>query len=189
MALLPAVAGFMHALFRYDAAAQSAAARQFGDRRLLQQAVRAGGGLQGVDVTVQPLHEPAALQGTVMIVFRDVAAPESGGRRRGASAMEASHAAEVQQCRAEIQSLRAENRASREDLQSAIINLRDSDIGRPLSDLTTSLQYPALTDDAHETLRTLVFSEKQIQSSDRRWFSARIMPYRRLDNVIDGAVS
>jgi len=71
---------------------------------------------------------------------------------------------------------------------SKIINLRDSDIGRPLSDLTTSLKYPALQDDAHETLRTLVFSEKQILTSDGRWFSVRIMPYRRLDNVIDGAV-
>ena len=69
-----------------------------------------------------------------------------------------------------------------------IISLRESDIGRPLSDLTTSLQYPALQDDAHETLRTLIFSEKQILTSDGRWFSVRIMPYRRLDNVIDGAV-
>ncbi len=227
-------------------------------------------GAQGVDVTVQPLHEPAALQGTVMIVFHDVAAPLRGGRRRGATAVEASHAAEVQQFRAEIQTLREENRASREELQSAneelqsineelqsaneelttskeemqsmneelqtvnsemqsklddlalaqsdmksllnsteiamlfldqnlnvrrftdraakIISLRDSDIGRPLSDLTMSLQYPTLNDDAYETLRTLVFSEKQIQASDQRWFSVRIMPYRRLDNVIDGAV-
>ena len=230
----------------------------------------AAGGGQGVDVTVQPLHEPAALQGTAMIVFRDVAATLRGGRRTAASAAQATHAAEMQQCRAEIQSLREENRASREELQSAneelqstneelqsaneelttskeemqsmneelqtvnaemqsklddldlaqsdlknllnsteiamlfldqnlnvrrftdlaakIINLRDSDIGRPLSDLTTSLQYPTLPDDARETLRTLVFSEKQIQTSDQRWFSVRIMPYRRLDNVIDGAV-
>ncbi len=71
---------------------------------------------------------------------------------------------------------------------SKIINLRDSDIGRPLSDLTTILEYPALQADAHETLRTLIFSEKQILASDGRWFSVRIMPYRRLDNVIDGAV-
>ena len=74
------------------------------------------------------------------------------------------------------------------DRAAKIINLRDTDIGRPLSDLTTSLQYPGLADDAQETLRTLVFSEKQIQTSDQRWFSVRIMPYRRLDNVIDGAV-
>jgi PAS domain-containing protein len=71
---------------------------------------------------------------------------------------------------------------------SKIINLRETDIGRPLSDLTTSLQYPALHDDAQNTMRTLVFSEKQIQTTDQRWFSVRIMPYRRLDNVIDGAV-
>lgn len=71
---------------------------------------------------------------------------------------------------------------------SKIISLRDSDIGRPLSDLTTSLQYPTLQDDANETVRTLVISEKQILTSDARWFSVRIMPYRRIDNVIDGAV-
>ena len=228
------------------------------------------GSTQRVDVAVQPLQEPAALQGMVMIVFRDVAAPVSSRRRKGASAVQVTHAAELQQFRDEIQSLREENRASTEELQSAneelqstneelqsaneelstskeemqsmneelqtvnvemqsklddltlaqsdlknllnsteiamlfldqnlnvrrftdraakIISLRDSDIGRPLSDLTTSLQYPTLNDDAHETLRTLVFSEKQIQSADQRWFSVRIMPYRRLDNLIDGAV-
>lgn len=69
-----------------------------------------------------------------------------------------------------------------------IINLRESDIGRPLSDLTTSLQYPSLHDDALQTLRTLVFVEKQVATSDGRWFSTRILPYRRLDNVIDGVV-
>lgn len=69
-----------------------------------------------------------------------------------------------------------------------IINLRESDIGRPLSDLTTSLRYPELHEDAHETLRTLAVSEKQIRTTNGRWFSVRIMPYRRLDNVIDGVV-
>jgi len=71
---------------------------------------------------------------------------------------------------------------------SKIISLRESDVGRPLSDLTTSLQYPTLQDDVSETVRTLVISEKQILTSDARWFSVRIMPYRRIDNVIDGAV-
>ena len=71
---------------------------------------------------------------------------------------------------------------------SKIISLRESDIGRPLSDLSTSLQYPTLQDDASETVRTLVITEKQIFTSDARWFSVRIMPYRRIDNVIDGAV-
>ncbi|MGF2733696.1 chemotaxis protein CheB [Marinobacter sp. DUT-1] len=71
---------------------------------------------------------------------------------------------------------------------TAIISLRESDIGRPLSDLTTSLRYPELQEDARQTLNTLAASEKQIATTDDRWFSVRIMPYRRLDNVIDGVV-
>lgn len=74
------------------------------------------------------------------------------------------------------------------DRAARIINLRESDIGRPLSDLTTSLQYPSLHDDALQTLRTLVFVEKQVTTTEGRWFSTRIMPYRRLDNMIDGVV-
>lgn len=69
-----------------------------------------------------------------------------------------------------------------------IINLRESDVGRPLSDLTTSLDYPELQHDAMQTLRTLQPTDKQVQSSDDRWFFVRIMPYRRLDDVIDGVV-
>ncbi|MCG2580729.1 MAG: PAS domain-containing protein [Marinobacter sp.] len=71
---------------------------------------------------------------------------------------------------------------------STIISLRESDIGRPLSDLTTSLRYPELQEDARQTLSTLAVSEKQITTTDDRWFTVRIMPYRRLDNVIDGVV-
>ncbi len=70
----------------------------------------------------------------------------------------------------------------------SIVNLRDTDIGRPLSDLTTSLDYPDLQADARETLRTLATCEKQIASHDGRWFSVRIMPYRSLDDVIRGVV-
>lgn len=74
------------------------------------------------------------------------------------------------------------------DRASKIVNVRESDVGRPLSDLTTSLQYPALHQDALETLRTMAFSEKQMPTNDGRWFSVRILPYRRLDNMIDGVV-
>lgn len=71
---------------------------------------------------------------------------------------------------------------------AAIISLRESDIGRPLSDLTSSLRYPELQEDARKTLDTLAVSEKQITTNDDRWFSIRIIPYRRLDNMIDGVV-
>ena len=74
------------------------------------------------------------------------------------------------------------------DKITRIIHLRESDVGRPLSDLASTLIYPKMSDDARETLRTLAFSEKQIATTDGNWYSVRIMPYRTLANVIQGAV-
>jgi len=62
------------------------------------------------------------------------------------------------------------------------------DVGRPLSDIVTDLRYPELQEDVCGVLRTLMFSEKQITTGDGRWFKVRIMPYRTLENVIDGVV-
>lgn len=61
-----------------------------------------------------------------------------------------------------------------------------SDIGRPLADIVHKLDYLDLQDDAQNVLRTLAFSEKQITSKDGSWYIVRIMPYRTLENVIDG---
>ncbi len=69
-----------------------------------------------------------------------------------------------------------------------VIHLREGDIGRPLSELASTLVYPELHADVKETLRTLAFSEKQIATSDGHWFTVRIMPYRTLANVIQGVV-
>jgi len=71
---------------------------------------------------------------------------------------------------------------------TSIFHLRDGDIGRPLSDLASKLDYPELHRDVQDTLRTLATSVKQIATSDGRWFSVRIMPYRTLSNMIQGAV-
>ncbi len=69
-----------------------------------------------------------------------------------------------------------------------IFKLISSDVGRPLSDITSDLRYRELQDDAHEVLRTLVCCEKQIPARDGRWFKVRVMPYRTFENVIDGVV-
>jgi two-component system CheB/CheR fusion protein len=69
-----------------------------------------------------------------------------------------------------------------------IFHLRESDVGRPLSDLANTLEYPLLLDDVKETLRSLTPSTKSVSSSDGRWFSVRIMPYRTLANTVNGAV-
>ncbi|MBC7963828.1 MAG: PAS domain-containing protein [Steroidobacteraceae bacterium] len=69
-----------------------------------------------------------------------------------------------------------------------IFKLLPGDVGRPLSDIASDLLYPGMTEEALEVLRTLAFSEKQITASDERWFSVRIMPYRTMEDVIDGVV-
>lgn len=225
-----------------------------------------------VDICVQGIVQPRALQGMAMVVFRERAAePRRRGRRSGADdAMQPGVAEELLRAREEIQALRQEMRASQEELQAAneelqstneelqsaneelttskeeaqsmneelqtingelqsklddlalaqsdmqnllnsteiatlflddqfnvrryteqiarVIHLRESDIGRPLSELASTLRYPELHADVRETLRTLAVSEKQIATTDGLWFNVRIMPYRTLANVIQGVV-
>ncbi|MCK9423683.1 MAG: PAS domain-containing protein [Bacteroidales bacterium] len=69
-----------------------------------------------------------------------------------------------------------------------IFKLIKSDIGRPFTDLVSDLLYPELSADALEVLKTLVFIQKPIPTKDGRWFSIRIMPYRTIDDRIDGLV-
>ncbi|HEX5393783.1 MAG TPA: chemotaxis protein CheB [Rhodocyclaceae bacterium] len=69
-----------------------------------------------------------------------------------------------------------------------IIKLIPGDVGRPLSDIVSDLDYPSLAHDCQEVLRTLVFCETEVPSHDDRWFLVRIMPYRTAENVIDGVV-
>jgi two-component system CheB/CheR fusion protein len=231
-----------------------------------------GNATQQLNITVEPVEEPKALEDLVMIVFSEVAAPpvEKSPRRKRAGAIDPTISAELMRAQGELKALREAMRASEEERQAAIeelqstneelqsaneelttskeesqsmneelqtinvelqsklddlalaqsdmqnllnstdiatlfldrnlnvrrfteqikriINLRDADIGRPLSDLTTTLNYPELDADAKETLRTLAFSEKEISTSDGHWFKVRIMPYRTVANVIQGAV-
>ena len=234
------------------------------------------GGTQQVTITAQRVERPEALQGMVMIVFYDVAAPlEIKGSGRGKSASAAgSRIAELEQelgqSREEMRSAREEMQTSQEELKSAneelqstneelqstneelttskeemqsmneelqtvnaeqlarmdelsrvssdmknllnstevvtvfldndlkvrrfteganqLFKLIPGDVGRPLSDIASDLNYSGLLDDAREVLRTLVFSEKPIAASGGRYYKVRIMPYRTLENMIDGVV-
>lgn len=69
-----------------------------------------------------------------------------------------------------------------------IFKLIPNDVGRSLGDIVNDLDYADLLDDIGEVLRTLAISEKQIRGSGGRWYSVKIMPYRTLENVIDGVV-
>lgn len=238
--------------------------------------VRSDGGTHHVDVTVQQLHEPGQLQGLVMIVFTDVAAPvvprstgrisktEAGNPRLAEVELEllqlraesrATHEEmqtsqeelrsaneELQSTNEELQSTNEELTTSKEEMQSLneelqtlnaelqakvdelsrasndmknllnstdiatlfldselnvrrftprttrIIKLIPGDVGRPITDLVSNLEYATLAAEAHEVLRTLVPVEKSVAAADGRWFTVRIMPYRTMDDRIDGVV-
>jgi len=229
--------------------------------------VQTGEGIQHVEVTVQALHEPAALKDMTMVVFRETAAATRAKRRKPApgdqklderwyqqeierlSERERQSREELQTSNEELQSTNEELQSANEELTtskeemqsmneelqtinaelqtklddlalaqsdmqnvlnsieiaiifmdsslnirrytaraSAIFSLRESDVGRPLKELASVLTYPELETDANETLDTAEVSERQITTTDGRWFSVRIMPYRRLDNDVDGLV-
>jgi len=69
-----------------------------------------------------------------------------------------------------------------------IIKLIPGDVGRPITDIASTLVYPALIEEANEVLRTLVFKEEPILDNSGNWYLVRIMPYRTQQNKIDGVV-
>ena len=69
-----------------------------------------------------------------------------------------------------------------------IINLIQSDVGRPVSHIASKLEDDTLSTDAQQVLDSLVPKQRQIKSRDGLWYLYRAMPYRTLDQSIDGVV-
>ncbi len=70
-----------------------------------------------------------------------------------------------------------------------IINLIQSDIGRPVGHIVSNLMgYNQLLTASQAVLDTLVPQEVEVQTQAGRWYTMRIQPYRTLDNVIEGVV-
>ena len=69
-----------------------------------------------------------------------------------------------------------------------VFNLLESDIGRPLTDITHKLRYAAIHSDVRVVLDRLQMIEREVQSDDGRWLLMRMLPYRTSDNHIDGVV-
>ncbi len=69
------------------------------------------------------------------------------------------------------------------------INLIPADVGRPVGHIVSNLiGYSSMLKDTKEVLDTLVPKEIEVQTSEHKWYTMRILPYRTLDNIIEGAV-
>jgi two-component system, chemotaxis family, CheB/CheR fusion protein len=74
------------------------------------------------------------------------------------------------------------------DKMTGIFKLRHIDIGRPFDEVVSDLQYPEIVNHAKQVIKTLISMEIPVATNDDRWFNIRIMPYRTVDDRIDGLV-
>ncbi|UJP64972.1 CheR family methyltransferase [Mongoliitalea daihaiensis] len=69
------------------------------------------------------------------------------------------------------------------------INLKESDIGRLISDLSTNIKFSTLMDDIAKVINDEKKIEKEVQTLDGRWYQMMVIPYIKLkDNRNDGAI-
>ncbi|MBT3880629.1 MAG: PAS domain-containing protein [Candidatus Scalindua sp.] len=69
-----------------------------------------------------------------------------------------------------------------------LFNMLPSDLGRSISDITSKFNAESLYKDAEEVLETLIQKESDVKTDDGKKFILRIMPYRTVENLIDGIV-
>ena len=71
---------------------------------------------------------------------------------------------------------------------AALFNVRVTDRGRPISDLTNRLGYEQLRIDSEAVLNKLVPVEREIEDDSGHWFLMRVLPYRSTEGHISGIV-
>jgi len=69
-----------------------------------------------------------------------------------------------------------------------IFSVIPTDVGRPFSDIRSTLNVPGLEQMILEVIDTLQTKEQEIQTLSGYWYNLRIRPYRTTENQIDGVV-
>ena len=71
---------------------------------------------------------------------------------------------------------------------TTLINLIETDIGRPISHISNNISYPDLTSDIQHVLKHGKPIVKNLQIADNTWYQMKIMPYLREGKTVDGVV-
>ena len=69
-----------------------------------------------------------------------------------------------------------------------LFNLIPTDVGRPLSHLRHRLNYDVIVSDAEKVLEHLGAIQREVDSTDAKWYIAGLLPYRTMEDRIDGVV-
>ncbi len=69
-----------------------------------------------------------------------------------------------------------------------VFNLIDTDLGRPIADITHKLENEDLIAACDQVLDRLIPIEREVASTDKRWWALRIIPYRTTEQTISGVV-
>jgi two-component system CheB/CheR fusion protein len=69
-----------------------------------------------------------------------------------------------------------------------IFSIRESDVGRPITELTCALDYDAFESDADQVLQDLAPVAREVRAENGDWYLVQVRPYRTVDDVIDGVV-
>ncbi len=68
-------------------------------------------------------------------------------------------------------------------------SLSPDDLGRPISEIKDNTRFPSITENIKHVIATNEILEKEIQTTDMRWYQMNILPYvRRVDKVTDGVI-
>ena len=71
---------------------------------------------------------------------------------------------------------------------TALINLIETDIGRPITHISNNLRYTGLFDDIHYVLKNAEPVSKVIELFNNTWYQMKVLPYVREGKNIDGVV-
>ena len=68
-------------------------------------------------------------------------------------------------------------------------NLKSSDVGRPITDIKDNFRFPSIVDNIEQVIKNSEILEKEIQTTDLRWYQMNIIPYVKMrDNKTDGVI-